>query len=136
MFKAMLTRFIIVALLGAFVTTPATYANTKADKAAQRAAQIKDGLAQLGTGREAQVQFKLRDHRKLTGFIAAVEADTFSFNEAATGATTSLRYADVAQVKGHNLGTGKKVAIGVGIGVGILLIVAVIAIHAWPDGTD
>ena len=136
MFNRMLTHFIIVALLGAFVTTPATYANTKENKDARRTAQIKEGLAQLGKGREAQVQLKLRDHRKLTGFIEAVEAETFSFNEAATGATTSLRYAEVAQVKGHNLSTGKKVAIGVGIGIGVLLLVAIVALQAWPDGTD
>ena len=96
MFKSLLTNFIIGALLNAFVPALPTYGDTKANQDAQRTTQIKERLAQLGTGREAKVQLKLRDQRKLTGYIAGLEAETFSVRDSATNVTTNVRYDEVA----------------------------------------
>lgn len=130
MLKQTITLLLINTLLLAL--TPAAFAGT--NKEAKRTAQVKAGLAKLGTGQAAQVELKLRDQRKLTGFIASLDAETFTLTEAASRSDLHLRYEEVTQVKGHSLSTGKKIAIGVGVGV--LLLVAFIAIQAWPDGTD
>ena len=39
-----------------------------------------------------------------------------------TGGATTVAYADVTRVKGHNLSSGAKVGIGIGIGVGIAIV--------------
>jgi hypothetical protein len=132
MFKKIIALLLINTLL--LAATPAALAGVTKD--AKRAAQVKAGLAQLGTGQTAQVELKLRDRRKLAGFIAGLDADTFTLTEAASHAALNLRYDEVAQVKGHSLSTGKKIAIGAGIGLGVLLVVAFIALRTWPNGTD
>ncbi|MEP7342556.1 MAG: hypothetical protein ABI977_32815 [Acidobacteriota bacterium] len=132
MFKKPIALLLINALLLAFTNAPAVFAST--NKEVQRAVQVKANLAQLGTGRAAQVQLKLRDHRKLAGFIASMEADTFTLTDAATSTDVTLRYTEVTQIKGRNSSTGKKVAIGAAIGIGVAILVAVIAIGSWPDG--
>ncbi|NOT59443.1 MAG: hypothetical protein HOP19_04370 [Acidobacteria bacterium] len=132
MFKKTMSLLLINALLLAL--SPAAFAGV--NKEAKRTEQVKAGLAELGAGPASQVELKLRDRRKLTGFIASLEAETFTLTEAASRAEINLRYDDVAQVKGRSLASGKKIAIGVGIGVGVLLVVAIIALQAWPDGTD
>lgn len=92
MFQQLILRFIIAALLCAFVQTPLVYGGTKENKNAARTARIKAVLAQLGTRPDAQAQLKLRDHRKLAGYMAGVEAETFTLSEAAAGAILKLRY--------------------------------------------
>lgn len=128
MFKKTISLLLINTLL---TFTSAAFASTTKD--AKRAAQVKVGLTQLGAGQNSRVELKLRDHRKLTGFIAGLEADTFTLTESASRSDINLRYDEVTQVKGHSLSTGKKVAIGVGV---LLVVVAIIALQAWPDGTD
>jgi len=51
--------------------------------------------------------------------------------DAKTGTTTSVTYADVMQVKGHNLSTGVKVAI-----IGLAAAVAVLAFFLWLENAD
>ena len=49
--------------------------------------------------------------------------------ESNTGIVTEIADSDVKQVRGRNLSTGAKVAIGVGIAVGVLIVLAVIGLH-------
>jgi hypothetical protein len=130
MLKHTFARFLIVTLL-----LPVLNAATCADgkQAVPRAEQIKASLAQFGTGRAAQVQLKLRDNRKLKGHLASVAADTFTLTEAKTGADVTLRYDEVAQVKGRNASTGKKVAIGFAVGFGLAVLAAYIIVRSLAD---
>jgi hypothetical protein len=51
-----------------------------------------------------------------------------------TGAIyTTVAYSDVAQIKGHNLGTGAKIAIGIGIGVGLTILFFYIIYLSYQD---
>ena len=47
-----------------------------------------------------------------------------------TRAATTVAYGDVTQVKGHNISTGAKIAIGVAIGVGVTLLLLYIYLHS------
>lgn len=84
--------------------------------------KVKAEIAKLGTGPSAQVQIKLRDKTKLKGYIKESNDDHFVLVNEKTGAATEVAYPQVKQVKGNNLSTGAKVAIGVGIGLVILII--------------
>ena len=85
--------------------------------------KVKAAIAKLGTGPSAQVEIKLRDKSKLRGYIKEANEERFVLVSAATGDTTEVAYPQVKQVKGNNLSTGAKVAIGAGIAIVILILV-------------
>jgi hypothetical protein len=85
--------------------------------------RVKAEVAKLGTGPSASVEVKLRNKAKLKDYIQAVNENSFVVVDSKTGATTEVPYPQVKQVKGNNLSTGAKVAIGVGIGIVILLLI-------------
>jgi hypothetical protein len=88
--------------------------------------EVKAGVERLGVGEGARVEVRLRDGGKLRGHVSEAGADYFVVKDARTGAATAVAYPDVAQVKGNNLSTGAKVAIGAGIAAA-----AVIAFIRW-----
>lgn len=98
----------------------AANATAKEDAATEK---VKAAIAKLGTGPSAQVEIKLRDKSKLKGYIKEANEERFVLVSDTTGATTEVAYPQVKQVKGNNLSTGAKVAIGVGIGFVVLLVV-------------
>jgi len=65
-------------------------------------------------------EITLRD--KLKGYIKEVNEEHPVLVQQ-TGAATEVAYPQVKQVKGNNLSTGAKVAIGFGIGIVILLLI-------------
>lgn len=115
-------------VLAALLIHPLAYARpisaiSKAEKEAQFTAKVKESIGKLGVGKETRVAVKLRDHTKLTGFVSKIEAERFIVTDAKTGDATAVAYSDVTQVKGQNLSTGAKIAIGIAIGVGATLLV-------------
>ena len=97
-------------------------ANATAKEAAHTE-KVKAAIAKLGTGPSAQVEIKLRDKSKLKGYIKEANEEHFVLVSAATGDNTAVAYPQVKQVKGNNLSTGTKVAIGVGIAIVVLIVV-------------
>ena len=90
------------------------YAGSKEEKETRFAEKVKEGISKLGTGPEARVDVKLRDKRKLKGYISEAGEDSFVIVEK-THATSTVTYSQVQQVKGNNLSRGAKIAIGVGV---------------------
>jgi len=121
MFKKTLAITIAALFIQAVCVHPA-FATSKAEKQAQRTEKVKEGILKLGVGTDARVAIKLRDDVKLAGFISESTDDSFVVTDLKTRAATTVGYGDVTQVKGHNLGTGAKVAIGIGIGVGVTIL--------------
>jgi hypothetical protein len=116
--------FILAALL-----TPAAYAqpvaaDAGAEKEARFAEKVKASIAKLGTGTEARIEVKLRDNRKLKGYISEASDKHFIVVDDRTGAATSVTYQQIKSVKGNNLSEGVKLAIGVGVILAIVFIVA------------
>jgi hypothetical protein len=122
MFKRILTMVIAVLLIQAVCAQPISAAS-KAEKQAERTEKVRAGILKLGVGTDARVAIKLRDDVKLAGYISEAKSDSFVVTDMKTRAATTVAYGDVTQVKGHNIGTGAKIAIGIGIGVGVTILV-------------
>ena len=132
MFKKILTIAIAGLLIQAVCAQPASAAS-KAEKQAQLAEKVKAGILKLGSGSDARVAIKLRDKMKLAGYISEATEGSFVVTDPKTRAATTVSYGDVTQVRGHNLGTGAKIAIGIGIGVGVTMLVIWLIIQNYSD---
>jgi hypothetical protein len=126
MLKRVLAITLASLLVNAIVSVQPASAGSKSDEQAQFIEKLRQGIARLGVGRDAVVEVKLRDKTRLAGYIDRASEGIFVVANVKTGESRSVAYADVTQVKGHNLSTGAKIAIGIGIGVGIALIVLAI----------
>ena len=126
----MLKKFLslaLAALLINMVSVSPVYAGSKEEKEALFAEQVKMGVLKLGTGPDARVEVKLRDKTKLKGYISEAGECSFVVVDAKTSVATTVAYPQVKQVKGNNLGTRARIAIGIGLAIGLLLVVALVA---------
>lgn len=106
-------------------------ANSKAKREARQAEKVRVNINKLGVGEAARIAVKLRDKTKLTGHVSAINEASFTIIESKTGKAKVVPYLEVAQVKGHNLSTGAKIAI-----VGLSVAVAVLAFFLWLENAD
>lgn len=125
MLKQTLSLVLVVLLAQASLVTPVA-ARTKEERTRQHAAKVKAAIAKLGTGESARAEVKLRDKTKLRGYISEAGEDGFVLVDAKTGTPTMVTYPQVGQVKGNNLSTGAKVAIGLGIAAGVIIFLALL----------
>lgn len=132
MFKKILTMMVAGLLMHAICVQPISAAS-KAEKQAQRTQEVRAGILKLGVGTDARVAIKLRSDVKLAGYITEAKDDSFVVTDLKTRAATTVAYGDVTQVKGHNIGTGAKVAIGIGIGVGVTILVLWLIFFNYQD---
>ena len=102
------------------------YASSKEETRARFAEKVKEGIGRLGTGPEARVEVKLRDGKKLKGYISEAGENSFVIVDAKSGAASTVPYPQVKQVTGNNLSKGAKIAITVGIVVGLLFLLTVV----------
>jgi len=126
----MLKRYLSLTLIGLMLSLmpdgqalaqPSTNNQTQVEK-------TKEKIAKLGVGEKARVQIKLRDGKKMKGYIASVGTDDFRLAEPKAGLTTTIAYSDVVEAHKPGLSTGAKIAIIVGIplvAIGVILAVAV-----------
>ena len=125
-----MSRKVLLLVLAAVMITCAgvqtAYGGSKEDKQLRLAEKIKVGITQLGTGEQARVELKLSDKTKLKGYISEATDDHFVVVDKKTGASTRVAYGQVQQVKGNNLSTGAKIAIGLGILAGVLAILLIL----------
>ncbi len=123
----MIKKFVSITLAVLLLNTGmgTVYAKTNTEKEARYAEKVKQAIAKLGTDETALVKIKLRDKTKLEGFISAIGDDSFGVTDIKTGVATTVAYPQVKQVKGNNLSTGAKIAIGVGIAVAVLVVIIV-----------
>jgi hypothetical protein len=121
----MLKKILCMVVIGsiAIVTSGRTAlaASVNAKEAAQTE-KVKAAILKLGTGPSARVEITLHDKSKLKGFIKEANDEHFVLVHT-TGYATDVAYPQVRQVKGNNLSTGAKVAIGVGVGIAILILI-------------
>jgi hypothetical protein len=120
--KKLLTMMVACLVLGAVSVRPVA-ASSKAEKEARFAGKVKQGIEKLGSGSNTRVEVKLRDKTRFKGYISEVSENGFVVTDLKTGASNNVAYADVKQIKGNNMSTGAKIAIGIGIGVGVTILV-------------
>ena len=124
MFKKVLS-LALVGFVFSVVGVRLAYAGSKEEKATRFAAKVKDGISKLGTGAEARIEVKLRDKTKLKGYVSEAGEESFIIVDEKTGATSTVTYAQVKQVKGNNLSRAAEIAIGVGV---ILLPIVIVVL--------
>ena len=126
---------IVVAALLTFSTIgrQSISASTKAEREARFAQKIKAAIVQLGTGQSSQVNLKLRDNTKLTGYISEIGDTSFVVTDLTSAATTTVSYPNVAQVKGNNLSTRTKIIIAAAVIAGVAITLYIVR-GAFCDG--
>ena len=97
--------------------------STKFEKKLELARKVRGGIEELGIGKDALVSVKLHDKTRVAGYISQVQNDSFDITDLKSGIPTTVAYPNVTKVKGHNLSTGAKFAIGLSIGAIALLVV-------------
>lgn len=125
MFKKYLTLILTFLILNLSLSAVA-FAETKAEKEAKFADKVKVNVTKLGTGTEAKIQVKLKDGTKLKGYVSQINENSFVVTDEKTGVATEIPYPNAKQVKGNNLSTGAKIAIGIAIGFGLAILLAYI----------
>ena len=133
MFKQLSAIALVGLMIHAIACVNPTLASSNQDRQSQRAEEVKSGILKLGVGSDARIALKTRDNVKLAGFISEAGRDSFVVTELKTGTATTVAYGDVTQVKGNNLSTGAKIAIGIGIGVGLTFLVAYLIVQSYHD---
>jgi hypothetical protein len=125
MFKKYFTPILTILVFNLFLGSSA-FANTKEDKFT---AKVKSEITKLGAGKEARVEVKLKDKTKLKGYVSQINENNFVVVDDKTGSATEVPYPNAKQVKGNNLSTGVKIAIGVAVVFVVVLVIGLIAFH-------
>ncbi len=124
-------RYLSLVLIGAMshmmLLMASTTVNGQAEKDKRLTAKAKADVAAFGLGPDARVSVKLRQGKKLKGFISQAGEDSFVITDSKTGSTTPIAYADVAEVQRQKgISTGKAILIGVGATFGVLFLISAI----------
>lgn len=128
MSKKCLSLVLIGALSHMILLTTPTSANGQAEKDTRLTAKAKADVAAFGIGPDARVSVKLLEGKKLKGYISQAGEDSFVITDSKTGSTTSIAYAEVAEVKRQKgISTGKAIVIGVGATFGVLFFLGFLA---------
>ena len=122
MFRRLLS-IALAALLVNMVAVGVTHAGSEAEKRLRHAGKVKAAVLKLGTGEAARVKVQLRDKTRLEGYVSVVAEDSFAVTDPKTGVATTVAYPQVKGVKGNNLSTGAKIAIGVGIAAAVIFLI-------------
>jgi len=123
----MLKTVLSLMLVGLLVYTAGAvpvYADSKAEKEVRFGEKIKEGVRRLGTGESTRVEVRLRDKTRLKGYISEAGENNFVVVDA-SGANHTVPYPQVKKVRGNNLSTGARIAIGVAIVAAILTLVVI-----------
>ncbi len=121
--KKLLTMMVACLVVSAVSVRPIA-ASSNAEKGGGFAGKVKLGVEKLGSGRDTSVEVKLRDKMRLKGYVSEIRENEFVVTDVNTGASNKVAYADVKQIKGNNMSTGAKIAIGVSVAVGLILLIS------------
>ena len=102
-------------------------ARPKSEPDAKAVEKAHAAIVKIGTGPAARVEVNLRDNTKLKGYVDQVAQDHFVVVDDHTGTATKIAYPQVKQVKGNNLSTGAKIALGV------IAFIAFCTLFAWAS---
>jgi small nuclear ribonucleoprotein (snRNP)-like protein len=117
---------VFIALLALSANLQNIFAQSSTDKTVEK---IKADVSKRVARGKTKVVVKLKDGRKLKGYISRTSEDSFNLTDSKTKQTTAIAYDSVAKIKGQGLSAGAKIAIGVGIAAA-----AVVLILTRPGG--
>ena len=93
------------------------------DNKEDSARQIREAVNSLGIGKDVRVEVRLKNSTKVKGHISEIGSDSFVLIREKTGENFTVHYSDVKEIKGMNISTGKKIAIGVGVSLGVIFLI-------------
>jgi len=90
--------------------------------------RIKKGLTESAAHPQARVEARLKDKRRVTGYLGEMRDDEFILNETPSGSAVVIAYQDVATItnKNHSIFTKVGITALVG-GTALLTVVAIVA---------
>ena len=120
--KKLFSSLLILLLVHATSHLSVVSAKSPSEEGARLAEKVKVGITRLGAGPGARVRLKLRDGRRVEGYISQINEGSFVVIDTKANTATTVAYPQVKQVKGNNLSSGVKFAIGAAVVVVLLLI--------------
>jgi hypothetical protein len=115
------------------LTTLSGHAYSEPQTDPELAQRVRRAVFQLGIGPKATIRVTLHDKTKLSGYVSEAGADTFTIIDSKSSADVPIAYTEVSEVKGRNLSTGAKIAIGVAVGVGAFFLIAYALFLNWSS---
>jgi hypothetical protein len=114
-------------LSGILIATVLTVRSGQAQtaKSSQAVEKNRREVTRLGIGRQARVEIKLRDKRKVKGYVSATAEDSFTITDQDIGSTQTIAYADVDGIKKPHSGMKTRTWIILG---GIAAAAAIVAL--------
>ena len=132
----MLRRTFVIVLSGLFLTSTwcfqSVIAQSRSDSAS--ADQIRTSVQRIGQGRDAKVEAKLRDGRKVTGYISAAGEDSFVVTNPKTGSSETVAYVDALHVKKPSGGVSRGWIIGGAAAAAAVVVGAIVLKPVLCDG--
>src|SRR4030095_9415856 len=125
----MLRRTFAIVLSGLFLTSTFCFQSVIAQSGSDSASadQIRASVQRIGQGRDAKVQAKLRDGRKVTGYISAAGEDSFVVTNPKTGSSETVAYVDALHVKKPSGGVSRGWIIGGAAAAGGVVVWGIVA---------
>ena len=113
----MIKRGFVIVLAAALLLTVSGGQTAFAKQGGDSVGEVRTKVARLGVGEKARVEVRLRDEKKLEGYVSRAGDQSFAVTDKKTGVTTDVAYADVAQVRryGGGMSGTTKALIGVGV---------------------
>lgn len=132
----MFKRTFAIMLTAIFTLTALSLQPARAQTSAndQLAMKARTKVQTIGVGRTARVEVKLRDNTKLKGYVSAAAANSFTVTDTKTGATQTVAYADVAQIKKPGGGLSTRSWLIIGGAAAAAVIVGIVVKPALCDG--
>lgn len=124
----MTNRYLSILLIGITLMGSCLQTISAQTQTSSGVQKVKAKVNARGTGEKAKVVVLMKDGRRMRGHISQTAADSFELTISGTDRTTTLPYADVAQVKKQGWSTIAKVALGAGIGAGVVMVVVGVAV--------
>jgi hypothetical protein len=115
-------RSAVLALLFTFVLSliPAVSLRAQTGGASQKARAL---IRSVGTGEKARVEGKLVDRSKFKGHVISETSDSFTLIDSKTGASQSIAYADVDEIKQPRSGLKPRTWIIIGAAAAAAIII-------------
>lgn len=129
MFRTFLSLILTVLLMQGVIVAP-IYA-AQVNNEAQALEKVRLKVAKIGLGDKARATVRMKDGRKIKGFIAQAGANDFTVRDRKTGEQSLILYSDVSRVednRGNNI--LRNVLIGAGSAGAVLLVLFIAFIHA------
>lgn len=132
MYRTLLSLLLAGLLIHGLNSGPvyASQANDQ-DRAVEKV-QLK--VAKVGVGEKARVTVKMKDGRKIKGFVTEASATDFTVRDRQTGDPTTVAYRDVAKVEDNRSdSTSKNILLGVALGIGAFIAVIAVVVLSMKD---